>query len=266
MHPNLFHIGPLTVHSYGLFLALAFITGLKVATYYGKKEEIPASRTIDLVLYIFIAALIGAKVLHVVVDFSYYSEDWRRLLNLYQVGGVYYGGLILAVVVSLLYMRYRRLDFWRTADALCMGVAAGQILGRIGCFLAGCCWGRACPADFPLAVIFRNPEAADQVGTPLGISMHPTQLYEASGLLAVFLILVFAYRLKRFDGQQFLLYLLLYSTLRFTVEFFRGDPRGSVFGGILSTSQFISILLFAGAIAGYLFRGRTLKSGAQVLS
>lgn len=266
MYPNLFYIGPLTVHSYGLFLALAFVAGLKVATYYGKKEEIVPARTIDLVLYTFIAALVGAKLLHIVIDYSYYAEDWRRLLNLYQVGGVYYGGLILAVVVSLLYMRYRGLNFWRTADALCMGVAAGQILGRIGCFLAGCCWGRACSADFPLAVVFRNQKAADQVGTPLYLPMHPTQLYEATGLLAVFVILVFAYRAKRFHGQQFLLYLLLYSTLRFSVEFFRGDPRGSVFGGILSTSQFISILLFIGAATIYFLRRRSFKPGAQALS
>lgn len=260
MHPNLIQIGPITIHTYGFFLALAFLTGMKLAIHYGRKEEIPSGKMVDLILYVFLSALVGAKLLHIAVDFSYYSEDWRRLLKLYQIGGVYYGGLILAVLVSLLYMRRNHMNVWRAADAMCMGLASGQVLGRIGCFFAGCCWGRECAAEFPLAVIFRNPEAANQVGTPLFLPLHPVQLYEASLMLCVVGILFLAYRNKWFDGQQLFIYLLLYSTLRFSVEFFRGDPRGSVLGGALSTSQFISLVVFAGALVAYLLRRRSVKS------
>lgn len=265
MHPNLFQIGPVTIHSYGFFLAMAFLAGMQLALYYGKKEGIVPGQMVDLILYVFVSALIGAKLLHIFVDFSYYSEDWRRLLKLYQVGGVYYGGLILAVLVSLVYIRRKKMNFWKTADAMCMGLASGQILGRIGCFFAGCCWGRMCPG-FPLAVTFRNPEAASQVGTPLYVPLHPVQLYEAGSMICVLAVLAMAYRNKKFDGQQLFLYLLLYSVLRFCVEFFRGDPRGSVFGGVLSTSQFISLIVFVGSALAYVLRRKSLQSTDSLAS
>lgn len=266
MLPNLFHIGAFTVHAYGLFLALGFLTGMGVAAHYGRKEGIPASRMLDLILYAFLAALAGAKILHIFVDYSYYSQDWSRLSRLYQVGGVYYGGLILAVLVSALYMRLKKMNFWKTADAMCMGLAAGQILGRLGCFFAGCCWGRECYPGFPLGVVFRNPDAAAQVGTPLFVQLHPAQLYEASGLILILCLLALLYSRKRFDGQQMFLYLSLYSLLRFFDEFFRGDPRGTVLGGILSTSQFISLLILPAVAVAWWFRRRQLKMIRPVLS
>jgi phosphatidylglycerol:prolipoprotein diacylglycerol transferase len=261
MYPNLFKIGPLTLHSYGLMLALAFLVGFRVALHYAKREKMDPSHVMDLVLYIFVSGLVGAKLLHLVVDFDYYRVDWHRLLNIYQVGGVFYGGLILALLTSLWYVHKKKMDLWRTVDVLIMGVATGQILGRIGCLLAGCCWGKECYPDFPLAVIFTRPEAADQVGTPLHIPLHPAQLYEAIPMIGVLLILMYSYNHRKFTGQQLSLYLLLYSTLRFTVEFFRGDSRGFLFNGLLSTSQFISIFAFAGGILIYLIRrGQVVQS------
>ena len=260
MFPNLFQLGTFTIHSYGLLLAIAFLAGLRVALHYGKREQIEPARITDLVLYIFVSALVGAKLLHIIVDFSYYSKDWSRLLQLYRIGGVYYGGLILAVVVSVIYMRRHKMNFWRTADAMCMGLATGQIFGRSGCFLAGCCWGKEVSPDFPFGVTFRSVEAANQVGTPLFIPLHPTQVYEAFAMLCVLAILVLAYRRKKYDGQQLFLYLFLYSVLRFCIEFFRGDPRGSVFGGALSTSQLISLIILAGAFLAFLYQRRSWKS------
>ncbi len=251
MYPNLFSIGPFTIHSYGLFLALAFLLGLRVATHYGKRENLEPSVITDLVVYIFVSALVGAKLLLIIVDFDYYRVDWGRLLSIYQVGGVFYGGFIAAFIVSLLFMRKRQLNFWQTADVLCMGIAFGQILGRLGCFLAGCCWGRPAPG-FPLAVTFTRPEAAEQVGTPLHVPLHASQLYEALPMIFVFLILALSYNRRKFSGQQLSLYLLLYSILRFNVEFFRGDPRG--FWGFVSTSQIISLAAFAGALVIYFLR------------
>lgn len=254
MYPNLFKIGPLTLHSYGLFLALGFIAGMRVAMHYAKREKMDPSHVMDLMLYIFVSGLVGAKLLHLLVDFDYYRQDWHRLAAVYQVGGVFYGGLILALLTSFWYVRRRKMDLWQTVDVLVMGLATGQIFGRIGCFLAGCCWGKECYSGFPLAVIFHRPEAAEQVGTPLGIPIHPTQLYEAIPLVGVVLILMYSYNHRKFSGQQLCLYLLLYSVLRFTVELFRGDPRGFLFDGLLSTSQFISIIAFVGAILIYLIR------------
>lgn len=256
MHPILFKIGPITLHSYGLLLAIAFLVGLRIAIYYAKREKIDSSRIVDLVLYIFLSALIGAKILLLLVDFNYYREDWRRLLNIYQLGGVYYGGFILAVVISLWYVHKHKMSFWRTADVLCMGVAGGQIFGRAGCFLAGCCWGKPAPTGFPLAVTFTDPFAHEQIGTPLNVPLHPAQLYESIPLVIVFLLLAYSFNHRKFAGQQLGLYLLLYSILRFIVEFFRGDPRGSVFHGLLSTSQLISILAFVCGLIVFFIRRR----------
>ena len=251
MYPNLFKIGPLTIHSYGLFLAIAFLLGMRIAVHYAKREKMEPSAITDLAVYIFLSALIGAKLLLILVDFNYYRQDWSRLLSIYQVGGVYYGGFILAFVVSFWYIRKRKLDFWQTADVMVMGIAVGQVFGRFGCFFAGCCWGKPAPG-FPLAVEFTRPEAAQQVGTPLNVPLHPTQLYEALPMMLVFALLAFSFNRRKFVGQQLCLYLLLYSVLRFNVEFFRGDPRGTI--GILSTSQVISILAFVAALVIYFLR------------
>jgi phosphatidylglycerol:prolipoprotein diacylglycerol transferase len=262
MFPNIVDVGPVTLHSYGLMLAIAFLVGLRVASHYGKKSGLDPARIIDVVIYIFISALIGAKLLHILVDFDYYKQDWSRLLNIYQVGGVYYGGFLMAVLVTIWYVRRHQMSFWGTADALSMGLSIGQMFGRIGCFLAGCCWGKECPTGFPFAITFTNPDAAKQVGTPLHVPLHPAQLYEAAGMLVIFLILRFTYFRRRFEGQQFFLYLLLYSVLRFTVEFFRGDPRGSVFNGLLSTSQFISLIVFVASLIVLFTRSRSHSAQA----
>ncbi len=251
MFPNLFKIGPLTIHSYGLFLAIAFLVGMRIAVHYAKRERIDPSTITDLVVYIFLSALLGAKLLLVVVDFDYYSQDWSRLFSIYQVGGVYYGGFILAFLVSLWFIRRKKMNFWQTADVMVMGIALGQIFGRLGCFFAGCCWGKPAPG-FPLAVIFTRPEAAEQVGTPLNIPLHAAQLYEALPMILVFSALVYSYNHRRFIGQQLSLYLLMYSVLRFSVEFYRADPRGSI--GLFSTSQVISIIAFVAGLVIYFIR------------
>ena len=260
MYPRLFSIGPFTIHTYGLFLALAFLMGLRVAHFYAKREKLNVSHITDLVFYIFISALVGSKLLLIVVDFDYYSRDWHRLLSIYQVGGVFYGGLILAVVVTVWYVHKRDMNFLRTADVLTMGLAFGQIFGRMGCFFAGCCWGTEAPPGYPLSVTFTSDYAAKQVGTPLHIPLHPAQLYESIPMIAVFLILVYSWKHRRFEGRQLGLYLILYSSLRFTVEFFRGDPRGFLLNGLLSTSQFISLFAFAAGIALLFIRSKRIAA------
>jgi phosphatidylglycerol---prolipoprotein diacylglyceryl transferase len=256
MYPSLFRIGPLTLHSYGLLLALGFLFGLRVATLYARKEGIPSRTIFDLALYLFIASLVGAKVLEIIVNFGYYKADWHRLLDIYQLGGVYYGGLIFAILITIWYTRKRDVSFWQTADVLAMGLAGGQIFGRTGCFLAGCCWGKPASPYYRFAVTFTNREAASQVGTPLNIPLHPVQLYEAGLMLVIFLILVWLYKYRKFSGQQFCLYLFCYALVRFVLEYFRDDPRGGVLNGLLSTSQLISILMLALSIVLFVLRKR----------
>jgi len=195
---------------------------------------------LDLGIYIIIAALIGAKLLLFVVDFDQFSASPQDLLSLARSGGVFYGGLILAVVVAFWYISRHKLPFWTTCDVFAPGIALGHVTGRLGCLAAGCCYGK--PTDVAWAITFTNPLAAANVGTPLGIPLHPTQIYEAGAELLILVILLATERRGRpFAGRTFWSYMLLYAISRYVVEIYRGDPRGEFFG--VSTSQFISLVL-----------------------
>lgn len=237
-------IGPLTLHSYGVLLAVAFLMGLWVASWQARRAGLDDRRVGDLAIYLLIAGLVGAKLLLLIVEWPYYSNNLGQLGSLAQSGGVFYGGLLGALPVWWWYTRRHALDGWKVGDALAPGVAIGQSLGRLGCLAAGCCHGR--PAEVPWAITFSDPYAARAVGTPLDIPLHPTQLYESVAMLLVFLALVWLAPRKRFDGQVFLAYVTLYAVGRFVIEFFRGDQRGTVLSGLLSTSQFVSVLLVLG--------------------
>ena len=240
MYPELFKIGPFTVYTYGVLLAASYLIGLRLAMSRAKKWGVNPSRMLDLGIYIIIAALVGAKLLLLVVDFDQFRNP-RDLLNLARLGGVFYGGFILAVGVAFWYMARHRMPFWTTCDVAAPGIALGHVTGRLGCLAAGCCYGK--PTDVPWAVVFTNPLAAANVGTPLGIPLHPTQLYEAgAALVIVVLLLATERRGRHFAGRTFWSYMFLYAVTRFVIEIYRGDPRGTVFG-ILSTSQFIAVIL-----------------------
>jgi phosphatidylglycerol---prolipoprotein diacylglyceryl transferase len=253
MYPRLLELGPITVYTYGVLLAAAYLLGLKLAMVRAKSRGLDEARVLDLGIYIIISALIGAKLLLLITDFQTFKTDPRELLTLARSGGVFYGGLILAVTVALWYIRRVALPLWTTCDMFAPGIALGHVIGRFGCFFAGCCYGK--PTTRPWGITFTDPFAAANVGTPLGVPLHPTQLYEAG---AVFLILVFLLTTERkgrpFAGRTFWLYMLLYAVSRFIIEFFRGDERGAV--GIFSTSQFISVLLAPLAIVMLIYLAR----------
>jgi|KBSSwiStaDraftv2_1062776.scaffolds.fasta_scaffold35125_2 phosphatidylglycerol:prolipoprotein diacylglycerol transferase len=264
MHPVLFEwriptlpmlgaVGPVTIYTYGVLLAAAYLGGLQLAMIRGRKRGLDSTRVLDLGIYIIISALVGAKLLLLVTDFRSFADNPRALLDLLRSGGVFYGGLIVAVTVALLYIRRIGLPLWTTCDVFAPGIALGHVVGRLGCFFAGCCYGK--PTTVPWAITFTNPYAAANVGTPLNIPLHPTQLYEA-GAEALILVLLLATesRGRRFPGRTFWLYMLLYAISRYIIEMFRGDPRGTVF--IFSTSQFISVLLVPLAIVMLVYLGR----------
>jgi phosphatidylglycerol:prolipoprotein diacylglycerol transferase len=240
VYPELFSIGPFTIYSYGVLLAASYLLGLRLAMWRAKKWGLDSQRVLDLGIYIIIAALVGAKLLLVVVDFDQFRSV-EELMTLARSGGVFYGGLLAAVGVAFWYIAKHRLPFWTTCDVFAPGIALGHVTGRLGCLAAGCCYGR--PTDVPWAVVFTNPLAAANVGTPLGIPLHPTQIYEAGAALLILVLLLATERRGRpFPGRTFWSYMFLYAVSRYIIEIYRGDPRGMVFG-IWSTSQFISLIL-----------------------
>jgi phosphatidylglycerol:prolipoprotein diacylglycerol transferase len=245
MHPILFRLGDWPVYSYGVLLALAYLAGLQLAVVRARRAGLDGARVMDLGIYLIIAALVGAKLMLIAVDFDYFRQQPRELMSLVRAGGVFYGGLIAAFFVGLWLIRKYKLPVWTTGDLIAPGIALGHIVGRFGCLLAGCCYGR--PTDAAWAITFRDPIAAANVGTPLDVPLHPTQLYDAGAEAIILLILLVTERRGRpFPGRTFWLYMLLYAISRFVIEFFRGDERGSVMS--LSTSQFVSVVLVPTAL------------------
>jgi phosphatidylglycerol:prolipoprotein diacylglycerol transferase len=253
MHPRLLELGPISIYSYGLLLAVAFLAGLSLAGRRARRQGLNPERVLDLGIYIIIAAVIGGKLLLLLTDFKQFAERPSELFSLAQSGGVFYGGLILAVLVSVWYIRRHHLPLWRTCDVFAPGIALGHAIGRIGCLMAGCCYGRETSA--PWGIVFSDAFAASYVGTPLHVRLHPTQLYEsAAELLILAVLLAMEKRGRAFGGRTFWAYVLLYAIARFVIEFFRGDDRGMLFG--VSTSQFISLILAPLAIAMLVWLGR----------
>ncbi|MCC7186702.1 MAG: prolipoprotein diacylglyceryl transferase [Acidobacteria bacterium] len=248
MYPILFNIGDWPVYSYGVLLAAAYLIGLQLAVVRARRAGVDPAKVMDLGIYLIIAALVGAKLMLIAVDFDYFRQQPKELLSLVRAGGVFYGGLIAAVAVGFFLVRRYKLNIWSTGDLMAPGIALGHVVGRFGCLLAGCCYGR--PTDVAWAVTFTNPIANANVGTPLNIPLHPTQLYDAGAeLLILGLLLLTERKGKPFAGRTFWLYIGLYAISRFIIEYFRGDiQRGTVFGDI-STSQFVSLLLVPAALA-----------------
>jgi phosphatidylglycerol---prolipoprotein diacylglyceryl transferase len=253
--PRLLELGPITVYTYGVLLAAAYLFGLQLARVRAKQRGLDANRVLDLGIYIIISALVGAKLLLLITDFKSFTADPRELLTLARSGGVFYGGLIVAVVVALWYIGRVGLPLWTTCDVFAPGIALGHVVGRFGCLFAGCCFGK--PTTKPWGITFTDPFAAANVGTPLGVPLHPTQLYEAGAELLILIVLLVTERKGRpFAGRTFWLYMLLYATSRFIIEFYRGDDRGTV--GMFSTSQFISIVLAPLAIVMLVYLSRVI--------
>jgi phosphatidylglycerol---prolipoprotein diacylglyceryl transferase len=255
VYPRLLEFGPITVYTYGVLLAAAYLFGLQLARVRAKQRGLDANRVLDLGIYIIISALVGAKLLLLITDFKSFTADPRELLTLARSGGVFYGGLIVAVIVALWYIRRVGLPLWTTCDVFAPGIALGHVIGRFGCLFAGCCYGK--PTTRPWGITFTDPFAAANVGTPLGVALHPTQIYEAGAELLILIVLLVTERKGRpFPGRTFWLYMLLYAISRFVIEFYRGDDRGTV--GMFSTSQFISIVLAPLAIFMLVYLSRVV--------
>jgi phosphatidylglycerol:prolipoprotein diacylglycerol transferase len=249
MYPELFHISFL--HTYGLLVALAFLSALWVTTKLARRDGLNSEHVGNLAIYCALAAIAGAKLMMFLVDIPYYVDHPGEIFSFgsLQAGGVFYGGLIAALAVAFWYMRKTGLPGWRTADVFAPGIALGHGIGRLGCFSAGCCWGIEC--HLPWAVTFKDPAANQLVGVPLGVPLHPTQLYEAFSEFLIFGILLWRIRKPHQTGAIISLYLILYGAVRFLVEFVRVHEQGNLFGGPFDTSQWISLLLIG--LGGWYF-------------
>ena len=237
MHPILFKIGNITLYTYGTFVALGFFTALIVSRILAKKNNIEPQLITDLIFTILVSALIGSRLLYVIINFNYYKNDLISIFKLWDGGLVFYGGFITSVIGSYLFIKIKKMNLWETADIIAPSIALGHSVGRFGCFFAGCCYGKTCSK--PWAITFLNPDSL----APIGIPLHPTQLYSVLSNFLLFLILLFIYKHKKYHGIVFFSYLLIYSIFRSFIEIFRGDFRGDFFGFPISVSQGISLVI-----------------------
>lgn len=243
MFPVLIKIGPITVHTYGFLIAVGFLIALALASREAKRLEIPHEGVVDIGFYALFTGIIGSRLFFVLTNWQHFSEHPVDILKIWEGGLVFYGGLLFAVPTVIWYAKKNSLPLWQTADIWAPSIAIGHAIGRLGCFCAGCCYGK--PAEgLPWAVTFTDPDSLAIIGTPL----HPTQLYESGAELLNFLILITLRQRQSFKGQLFLVYILNYSIIRSLVELFRGDEvRGFLFTGF-SYSQAISATMFVTAV------------------
>ena len=261
MYPELFRIGTFPITTYGIFLALGMLLALLVASRLAAHDGLPRERIYDLGLWVLVGGLLGSKLLMFFVepDVNVFTLDFLRS------GGVYYGGFLGGLLALVILIRFYKLPFWKVGDALAPGLALGQAFGRQGCFAAGCCWGKH--TDLPWGVHF-TPLGHEYTGVPIygpdgsDLYLHPTQLYESFTMLAVFGLLVFLHRKKKFDGQILILYGIIYSIVRFSIEFIRDDPRGDLWGLTsltrFSTSQLVSLGVAVASVVFLVIRLRTV--------
>lgn len=253
MYPILLEIGSLKLYSYGLFLALGFITAIwftkRNARFYGISHQTVS----DLFFTILVAAIFGARLLYVVINWGDFKENFTDVFKIWNGGLVFFGGFIAASLAAVVFCRIKKLEIWKTADVLAPGLALGHSLGRFGCLFAGCCFGRTC--DLPIALTFTNPASL----APLHTALHPTQLYMVGTNFVLFLILLAIQKRKRFTGMVFLSYVMLYSLFRAIVEYFRGDFRGDFIFEFISLSQGIGLLVSCVALVFMIIKFRAGK-------
>jgi phosphatidylglycerol:prolipoprotein diacylglycerol transferase len=251
MHPIAFKLGPLTVHWYGVFVALGFMAGLWTAARRARFAGVPSDKIFDLGPWLIIGGILGGRTLYVI---SYWREEFAGHLSeifMVQHGGlVFYGGLIGATIPGMAYLHLKKLPLWKVADIMAPSIALGYVFGRIGCLMNGCCYGRAC--SLPWAIHF--PPTIDANGdlkphATHGAAVHPTEIYDSLLNLGFYLFLAWLFRRRKFDGQVFAVYLIGYAILRSFVEYFRGDYPKYYLGGWATPAQLVSVGIILGGLA-----------------
>lgn len=244
MHPYLFNIGKFTVYTYGLFIAVAFLSGFIFFLFEVNRRGFDIDTGVDIGFWALLSAILGSRLVYVVVNCNYYLKFPLRSLMIWEGGMVWYGALLGGMIATVIYFRVKKLDWWLWADMGAAPLALAQAVGRVGCLMAGCCYGKE--TTLPWGIVFTESSIA-----PNGVQLHPTQIYHMLFNFAIFLFLFFRRKSVAFKGELILFYFILYGATRGIVEIFRGDPRGFVFNGFVSTSQLISIVVIAVAVPLY---------------
>jgi phosphatidylglycerol:prolipoprotein diacylglycerol transferase len=260
MHPLLFelHFGSLSIpfHTYGLMIAIGFILGVVTVRRLARSSGLDPDQCADLAFWLLLLGFVGSRALFVLTRFSYFLENPMDVFKVWEGGLVFFGGLISSTGFAIWYFRKHKLNSWKMVDLLSPGLVIAHAFGRLGCLSAGCCYGK--PTGAPWGIRLES-ELVDF--SLRGIPLHPTQLYEFVSLMILFAGLIWVFRTKRIDGQVGLTYFMVYPIIRSVIEVFRGDAiRGFVVEGLLSTSQFISALVFLAALMVLRFRLRILES------
>jgi phosphatidylglycerol:prolipoprotein diacylglycerol transferase len=260
MHPILIDLGFFALPSYGLLLAIAVLAALWTLRRRADRAGLDGTRIVDLALWVVIWALVGSKALLIIVELPRYLRNPADLIGVVRAGGVFLGGFIGALIAAAVLLRRSRLAALPTFDVMVPSLALGQAIGRLGCLAAGCCWGRAC--DLPWAITHEDPKAAELLGTPLHVAVHPFPIYESLVDLALYGLLAALYRLRTLaPGRVFATYLGVYGGARFLLEMTRGDAaRGFVLGGLLSTSQTIAVAMVVVSVVLHLVVSRRRSS------
>ncbi|MBW1893770.1 MAG: prolipoprotein diacylglyceryl transferase [Deltaproteobacteria bacterium] len=258
MHPILLKIGSFTIYTYGFLIATGIMLSLFVARKEAKRVGIDPDKITDLCFYLVISGVIGSRVFYVATNPEMFADDFFEIFRLWNGGLVFYGAFIGAFITGIVYVKKTGLQLWKTADICAPAVAIGHVLGRLGCFSAGCCYGKVC--DLPWAVTFTDPHT---LARPIGVALHPTQLYASGSNLIIFLILTFIRRRMKFDGQLFWIYVVLYGITRSTIEFFRADFRGGIVFGMFSISQIIGWSMASLAVVMLIILSRRAMSASE---
>jgi len=239
MYPTLINIGSIGIHTYGLFVALGFFAGFKLLLSYAKKLDIPSLKIESLVLWIFVFSIIGARLFYVLFSFNEFKDNFWNIFKLWQGGLFFSGGLVGGIIAAVIFIPKNKMPFAKLTDVLALALTLGQAIGRIGCFFAGCCYGKQCDSWF--GVKFPENSLA-----PSGIKLIPSQIISSLLLFLIFAVLSYFYKRKKNDGQIVALYLVLYSVKRFFVEYLRGDFRGNELFGLTPTQIISSVMLITG--------------------
>lgn len=238
MYPILFHFGSVNVYAYGLMIAIAFFVGLRLASRDAKQYGMTPQLLNDFALVLLIAGVVGGRFTYVAMNFEYYLSRPLSIVRVWEGGMVFYGGLVCAVVVGVLFLKWQGVKrILRVGDLCAPSLILGHAIGRIGCFLAGCCYGKSTSSW--CGVVFNDIHSL----APHGVKIFPTQLYEVVGNLCIFALLWTKRKQTRFDGQLLGMYVVFYATMRFFLEFFRGDDRGNTVIIPFSITQTISLVL-----------------------
>jgi phosphatidylglycerol:prolipoprotein diacylglycerol transferase len=243
MFPDLFSIGPLTIHTYGVSVAVGFLAAFALTARLARSYFLNYQQVADMTFVGVVWGISGSRLLFVLIHPSHFWAHPLEIFKIWEGGLVFSGGLLAVAGAFFVYSRRNRVPFRRIGDLWAPGIALGQAVGRIGCFMAGCCFG--IPLDSPWSVVFTHPRSL----APLNVSLHPTQLYSAFGGFLITCILYVLHKRKKFEGQVLIWFLILHSISRLLVERFRADHRGLIPGTEMSVTQLVALVLLFASVA-----------------